>query len=76
MAAGKVQPVVDQGQCGASWAFSAVGAVESAYLIKGSQNISFSAQEILDCTGSYGNYGCNGGYMSSSFKYIKEKGIN
>lgn len=37
MTAGKVRPVEDQGhQCGASWAFSAVGAIESAYMIKGS----------------------------------------
>lgn len=30
---------------------------------------------MLDCTVSYGNYGCNGGYMSTTFKYVKEKGI-
>ncbi len=46
---GKVSPVIDQGQCGASWAFSASGAFESAHMIKGN-NISASAQELLDCT--------------------------
>lgn len=39
-------------------------------------NIVASAQELLDCTNSYGNFGCNGGYMSSSFKYIKEKRLH
>jgi len=61
--------------CGASWAFSAVGAIESAYLIQGISSINLSKQEMLDCTVSYGNYGCNGGLMSNTFKYIKEKGI-
>lgn len=68
--AGKVGPVIDQGQCGASWAFSAIGAFESAHMIK-NNNILGSAQELLDCTNSYGNYGCNGGFMASSFEYIK-----
>jgi hypothetical protein len=31
---------------------------------------------MLDCTQSYGNYGCNGGFMSNTFKYVQEKGIH
>jgi C1A family cysteine protease len=73
--AGKVGPVIDQGQCGASWAFSAIGAFESRHMIK-DNNILGSAQELLDCTDTYGNFGCNGGYMSYSFKYIKEKHVH
>jgi len=42
VAAGKVKPVEDQGACGASWAFSAVGAIESAYMIKGTSSIDLS----------------------------------
>jgi hypothetical protein len=72
---GKVGPVIDQGQCGASWAWSAIGSFESAHIIKGN-NILGSAQELLDCTGPYGNQGCNGGYMSQSFKYIKEHRVH
>ena len=29
---------------------------------------------MIDCTQKYGNYGCSGGLMSSTLKYIKEKG--
>lgn len=31
---------------------------------------------MLDCTVDYGNYGCNGGFMSNTFKYVSEKGIH
>ena len=44
-------------------------------MIKGN-NILGSAQELLDCSGTYGNSGCNGGLMTNSFKYIKEKSIH
>jgi C1A family cysteine protease len=68
---GKVNPVKNQGGCGSCWAFSAVACVESRYAIaKGTLN-SLSEQELVDCSGSYGNAGCSGGWMDNGFKYIE-----
>merc|ERR1711959_701053 len=35
---------------------------------------SFSEQELVDCAGSFGNQGCNGGLMDNGFKYIQQSG--
>lgn len=72
---GAVTRIKDQGYCGACWAFSAIGAIESANIIKHNRNITFSEQELIDCSRSYGNNGCGGGGVTSSFLYIKDKGI-
>lgn len=60
---GAVTAVKNQGSCGACWAFSAAAALESHYFFKTGQLISLSEQNLIDCTGPYGNKGCLGGYM-------------
>ena len=72
---GAVTPVGNQGQCGSCYAWSAGGALEGIYKIKKGELIELSTSQQLDCTSSYGNQGCSGGFMNNCFKYTKEKGI-
>lgn len=77
--AGVVQKVKDQGQCGSCWAFSTIGALESALAIKAGtkdQVPNLSEQELVDCSTSYGNLGCNGGLMGFGYDYILDHHVN
>jgi C1A family cysteine protease len=72
---GAVSTVKDQGSCGSCYTFSSAAALEGLWFISKATLLDLSEQQMLDCTSSYGNQGCNGGLMDNCFKYTKEKGI-
>jgi len=67
---GVVGPVENEGQCGSCWAFVASESVASACAIKHGKYVLLSVQQIVDCSGSFGNEGCNGGLPDQAFQYI------
>jgi C1A family cysteine protease len=73
---GAVTPVKNQGQCGSCWAFSAVGIVEGWGFTTGTKGTlnNLAEQQLVDCAGSYGNQGCNGGWHDKAVDYLADVG--
>jgi C1A family cysteine protease len=71
---GAVSSVKDQGQCESSWAFAAVASIEGAVKVKRGVLRPLSVQELIDCSGSHGNLGCNGGRAETALAYVHSHG--
>mmetsp|Transcript_1731 Transcript_1731/g.2574 ORF Transcript_1731/g.2574 Transcript_1731/m.2574 type:complete len:372 (-) Transcript_1731:82-1197(-) len=71
VASGDVTNVKDQGPCGSCWAFSSVGAVESAKSISDGELVDLSPQHVMDCDNHQIDNGCYGGNMMTAFHFVK-----
>lgn len=66
---GCVNAPQDQGQCGASWAFSTVAALEGGYCAKTGTLLALSAQDVISC-GTNGQGSCSNGVSSRAYDWI------
>ena len=70
---GIVNKPIDQGECGACWAFAASSAIEGQWALSSGKLINASVQQLVDCSWSTGNEGCSGGNMLSAFLYLGQQ---
>ena len=54
---------------------AATGALEAFNYLKNGKLEKFSDQQLVDCSGAYGNYGCQGGWMGFAFHYTIIHGV-
>lgn len=71
---GAVEAVPDQGICGSCWAHGATGSISGAYFLAHGSLLSFSKQEIMDCSWPYGNDACDGGLDYQGYQWIMSNG--
>lgn len=67
-AAGYTNIPKDQGVCGCCWTFATTGALEGAYFKKFGKLLSFSQQQLVECTPLFA--GCDGGAAAAGIDYI------
>ncbi|ETW06564.1 hypothetical protein H310_02781 [Aphanomyces invadans] len=70
-----VNPVRNQGQCRSCWAFSAVGAAETAHCIVTKDLLDLSEQQVTSCSTESGSDGCNGGWPFAAMTYVSTTGL-
>ncbi|XP_041360267.1 uncharacterized peptidase C1-like protein F26E4.3 [Gigantopelta aegis] len=71
-----IHPVMDQGNCGASWAFSSTAVASDRLSIEseGAIKDELSPQHMLSCDVDK-QLGCEGGYLDRAWWYLRKRGV-
>ncbi|XP_042898350.1 cathepsin S-like [Parasteatoda tepidariorum] len=71
---GYVTKVVNQGRCGACWAFCSTAALEGQHKRMTGKLVKLSEQHLIDCSTVTGNKQCRGGRMCRAYEYAAAVG--
>eukprot|EP00195_Chlamydomonas_chlamydogama_P002652 CAMPEP_0202921880 /NCGR_PEP_ID=MMETSP1392-20130828/77617_1 /ASSEMBLY_ACC=CAM_ASM_000868 /TAXON_ID=225041 /ORGANISM="Chlamydomonas chlamydogama, Strain SAG 11-48b" /LENGTH=614 /DNA_ID=CAMNT_0049615479 /DNA_START=109 /DNA_END=1953 /DNA_ORIENTATION=+ len=66
--------VKDQASCGSCWTFGATGTMTGTWFVATGESLSFSEQQIVDCSWDYDVNGCWGGDGGPALDYIVDAG--
>lgn len=72
-----VSPILDQGNCGSSWAFSSTSVASDRIAVQSNQwnrLVRLSPQQILSCNRDQAQQGCSGGHLDRAWWYIWKVG--
>merc|ERR1711957_599077 len=69
---GGVNDVKNQGGCGSCWAFGATAGTEHSHWRATKSLLDLSEQQLVDCS-TY-DHGCNGGFHTNAWTYLKSHG--
>lgn len=80
---GCISEVIAQSDCGACYAITSVGVVESMRCIRGKKPlVQLSVQQVVDCSrdleftkNGYHNDGCNSGWPTPTLQYLQQEGV-
>jgi len=71
---GVVTAIHNQQMCGGCYAFAVADNVAMVRGVHGKGNTMMSPQQIIDCSGSFGDNGCTGGSRYGAFEYVNSTG--
>ncbi|GJQ65735.1 hypothetical protein Trydic_g11920 [Trypoxylus dichotomus] len=67
-------PIYNQKDCGSCYAFSIATVLQAQIFKQTNKLVPLSEQQIVDCSIQSGNYGCGGGSLRNTLKYLDKSG--
>ncbi|XP_060537289.1 procathepsin L isoform X2 [Cylas formicarius] len=71
---GFVTPTYNQKDCGSCYAFSIAGVLQGQIFKQTNKLVPLSSQQIVDCSAASGNFGCGGGSLRNTLRYLENTG--